>query len=652
MPLLEGDDDETIRRNIAELIDAGHPADQAVAIAHEFARRHARADAAFADVPVAVETPEGSARHWEQSDGRAGRTVMMGCHYGYFPGTVGEDGEGVDVFLGPRPDAPEVYVVHQMAAPDFDHYDEDKVMAGFASADDARRAFLDHYDDPRFLGSMSSFPTGELAERLRRPGGLRADSAEPLRLWMTRRYGVDLSGASSADVVQRASRIVGRRQALALCRLDEWDESQHPRGEDGRFGEGGEHAATAERHAATARAAASGTTPSARASARRAAEHAALARVAAQSFDVEGAAHHAREAERHSLAAQLKATAHQQSGGPAPTPKAPVELTSHERTILRAARDQRGKPEAVARELKTLAELPAARDLIQKLGLKSADDLRQYASDLPRDQLPQEASSKINSSTRSTPLDATEQHVMSQALTDLSKPDNQRVVRDLLNQSIAHYGFSPNPRKASDDQIRVTRQFDGVKRQVVPSATYNPVNGRIDILPRVAQSSAEALRKLASGERPLSFEMKDYRTLVHETLHGHGPQSSFTGGNAVVEEITTEVSARRVARDVFGDHARSAGDAFDMPRHQGSPGAYSKWIFNATDAIASALTRSDSPMREAYSMLERACLDYKRTGGVGDRLETLLSKIPRDGLSDDEHQRVVDGLRRSIGEQR
>jgi len=307
VPLLEGDDDETIRRNVAELVDAGHPVDQAVAIAHEHARRHARADASFADVPVAVETPEGAARHWTQPDGRAGVTVMRGCHYGYFPGTVGEDGEGVDVFLGPCPDAPTVYVVHQMAAPDFDHYDEDKVMAGFESADDARAAFLDHYDDPRFLGSVSEFPTGELAERLRRPGGLRTDAAEPLRLWMHRRYGVDLRAATADDVVRRATLLVGRRAAVALCRVDGYDSDQ-PRGADGRFGEGGEHAATAERHAEVARAAASGTTPAARASARRSAEHAALARVAAQHFDVDKARHHAGEAERHSLAAQMKAT--------------------------------------------------------------------------------------------------------------------------------------------------------------------------------------------------------------------------------------------------------------------------------------------------------------------------------------------------------
>lgn len=39
MPLMEGSDDETIRANIAELIRAGHPRDQAVAIAYRKAGR-------------------------------------------------------------------------------------------------------------------------------------------------------------------------------------------------------------------------------------------------------------------------------------------------------------------------------------------------------------------------------------------------------------------------------------------------------------------------------------------------------------------------------------------------------------------------------------------------------------------------------------
>lgn len=201
MPLLEGDDDETIRRNVAELVRAGHPEDQAVAIAYGVAERDRRGDEQFAGLPVTVETPIGAARWW-QSAGARGVTIMR-HPYGYFTGTVGADGEGVDVFLGPDRNAPDVYVIHQMASPDFREYDEDKVMAGFRSAEDAKRAYLDHYDDPRFYGSMTTIPASQLAARIASPSGLRRDSAMPQRLWLERRYGVDLSGVSPREVARR-----------------------------------------------------------------------------------------------------------------------------------------------------------------------------------------------------------------------------------------------------------------------------------------------------------------------------------------------------------------------------------------------------------------------------------------------------------------
>jgi len=226
------------------------------------------------------------------------------------------------------------------------------------------------------------------------------------------------------------------------------------------------------------------------------------------------------------------------------------------------------------------------------------------------------------------------------------------MARDLLNQSLAHYGFSSNSRKSSDAKIQVTKTFDGVRRGVRPAGTYNPVNGEIHVLPTVAVNAAEALRKVASGEKPKSFEMKDYKTLIHETLHGHGPQSTFQGNHAVTEEVATEVAARRVARDVFGPHTVAAGgDAFDMPRQQGSPGSYSKWIYNVTDALAGTLPRSSSPMRDAYSKIERAAMDYKRVGGDHDRFEVFLSKIPRDDSSDDEHRASVAAVREALSTQ-
>jgi len=51
--------------------------------------------------------------------------------------------------LLPRPDenAAFVYVVHQLAAPDFKRHDEDKVFLGFSDEASAKAAFLAHRQD-------------------------------------------------------------------------------------------------------------------------------------------------------------------------------------------------------------------------------------------------------------------------------------------------------------------------------------------------------------------------------------------------------------------------------------------------------------------------------------------------------------------------
>lgn len=108
----------------------------------------------FAELPIVIESPRGSVRHWTTEDGITGNTVMR-YDYGYVDGTLGADLDAVDVFLGPDEGARWVYSIHQLKYPDFVKYDEDKVMLGFPSADAATNAYLSQYDDDRFFGGMT-----------------------------------------------------------------------------------------------------------------------------------------------------------------------------------------------------------------------------------------------------------------------------------------------------------------------------------------------------------------------------------------------------------------------------------------------------------------------------------------------------------------
>ncbi len=90
---------------------------------------------------IEIEFPVGSYKVWrhELEVGVTKYTVP----YGYFLDTKASDGDSVDVYLGPYEDVSAVYVVRQLK-PDTGEYDEPKVMAGFASEEDAKRVYLEH----------------------------------------------------------------------------------------------------------------------------------------------------------------------------------------------------------------------------------------------------------------------------------------------------------------------------------------------------------------------------------------------------------------------------------------------------------------------------------------------------------------------------
>ncbi len=110
----------------------------------------------FQGLEIAVENKKGSVRSGVDKSGKPWRTEMK-APYGYVVGTEGADGDEVDVYVGPVADAENAYVVHQRKE-DGKTYDEDKVMLGFSSEEDARKMYLAHYNSPKFLGPVSTIP--------------------------------------------------------------------------------------------------------------------------------------------------------------------------------------------------------------------------------------------------------------------------------------------------------------------------------------------------------------------------------------------------------------------------------------------------------------------------------------------------------------
>jgi hypothetical protein len=95
---------------------------------------------------ISIETPKGGIRRGVSRNGASWEREMK-SHYGYIKRTISlADGDHIDVFIGPHPEHPIVYVVDQVH-PASGEFDEHKCLIGFKSKEDAKAAYHENYPD-------------------------------------------------------------------------------------------------------------------------------------------------------------------------------------------------------------------------------------------------------------------------------------------------------------------------------------------------------------------------------------------------------------------------------------------------------------------------------------------------------------------------
>ena len=113
---------------------------------------------------IDIENLDGSVREGTDPNGKKWQTPFKGCHYGELRGSKGTDGDLLDVYIksNPRKDATMAYVVHQNFPRTHPtkggQYDEDKVILGVASAEEAKELYLKHYNRKDFFRSITEIP--------------------------------------------------------------------------------------------------------------------------------------------------------------------------------------------------------------------------------------------------------------------------------------------------------------------------------------------------------------------------------------------------------------------------------------------------------------------------------------------------------------
>ena len=126
----------------------------------------------FQGLPVSIENRKGSKRHWYDPHNKTEGTTTMEFPYGYIRGTLGTDGDHVDVYVGDDKDADKVFVITQMKAPEFKVVDEQKCMLGFSTGKEAKAAYIRHYNNPKFFGKMKALTMDEFKSKLKKKGSL------------------------------------------------------------------------------------------------------------------------------------------------------------------------------------------------------------------------------------------------------------------------------------------------------------------------------------------------------------------------------------------------------------------------------------------------------------------------------------------------
>lgn len=102
----------------------------------------------FGGYDYTIENPKGSTRSGKDADGKEWKVTMHDT-YGYIRGKFGKDGDHLDMFINDKADLDnwngDVFVVDQVN-PD-GSFDEHKVMYGYDSMNDAKKAYLANYSD-------------------------------------------------------------------------------------------------------------------------------------------------------------------------------------------------------------------------------------------------------------------------------------------------------------------------------------------------------------------------------------------------------------------------------------------------------------------------------------------------------------------------
>lgn len=179
--------------------------------AQKEAENYQKAHVSVLGLEVSVETEKGAQRTGKDKDGSEW-SVTMPAHYGYIKGTRGADKDHLDIFLGPKPDNGQFYIVNQNQ-PDSSKFDEHKVMLGYDSPEAAQADYLLSFSGAfggRVFGSIAGpFSLDEfkaMLPDLEKPKAVKAKGAEVASI---PKVAIQPSASNAPDWAEKAAGKLG-----------------------------------------------------------------------------------------------------------------------------------------------------------------------------------------------------------------------------------------------------------------------------------------------------------------------------------------------------------------------------------------------------------------------------------------------------------
>jgi len=175
---------------------------------------------------VTIENLKGSTRKGIEHGNRW--SVKMPCDYGYIRGFTGNDGDGVDCYVGPNTDSYMVYVVSQRNL-STGRFDEHKCMLGFKKKEQAVATYLKGFSDGagiRRLMGVKSMPIPQFKEWLGNKANMKkqASAKDRLKVKVAELY----KTKGYTEPMQKAKDVQPKQAPIKLKKLQTYTATQAP----------------------------------------------------------------------------------------------------------------------------------------------------------------------------------------------------------------------------------------------------------------------------------------------------------------------------------------------------------------------------------------------------------------------------------------